>query len=140
MNFKKKLASKPTSPVKYPHATFVHSEAGYFFIKDDSKRYRLLSKRVVDSWRPHRVVETTEAALKNYKVAAKMQFRNGSLIWNLSDGKIYLIEHGKRRWLKNPDWFYVLGLDPSDLRWNIERVQHVSEDEINLHEEGEPLN
>jgi len=95
---------------------------------------------VLDSWAPHRVVKTTEAAVKRYKVTAKMKFRNGSLIWNLSDGKLYLIENGKRRHMKNPEWFFILGLDPTSNFRNKNGIQIVSLDDINLHEEGEPLN
>lgn len=135
--FKKKSSlPAPTSPVKYPHASFVHTEAGYFYIVDDTRRYRLISSRVVDSWRPHRVIETSEAALKSHRVTAKMQFRNGSLIWNISDGKIYLIEHGKRRHVQSPDRLLELGIVNVTTGDN---VQIVSLDELNLHEEGEPL-
>lgn len=131
-----KRTELPTSPIRYPHKTYIHTEKGYFYIVNDTKRYRLISRRVVESWRPHRVVETSEAAVKNYRIVAKMKFRDGSLIWNLADGKLYLIENGKRRWMQNPEWFYVLGLDPTRLG---NGIQIVSLDEINLHEEGEPL-
>ena len=131
---------KPTTPVDYPSGTFIRTEKGYFYIVNSSKRYRITSTRVLSSWSPQRVVDTTEAAVGKFKIAAKMKFRNGSLIWNIADGKIYLIENGKRRWLKNPEWFYRLGLNPSDLKWNMQRVQQVSADEIAIHELGEDLN
>lgn len=137
--FRKKTPTPPTTPTRYPSATFVKTEKGYFYIVSPTKRFRITSKRVLDSWSPPRVVTTTEAAVSKYKIAAKMKFRNGSLIWNLSDGKIYLIENGKRRWLKSPEWFHNLGLDPSNLGYNIKRIQLVSLDELNLHEAGEDL-
>jgi hypothetical protein len=135
----KKTRPLPTTPINYPAGTFIETEKGYFFIVNSTKRYRLTSRRVLDSWAPHRVVKTTEAAVSKYRIAAKMKFRNGSLIWNISDGRIYLIENGKRRWLKSLDWFYHLGLDPADLKFNMKKIQYVSADEINLHEPGEDL-
>lgn len=137
MNLRRQKKTLPTSPTEYPVGSFVKTEKGYFYIVFKVKRYRLTSERVLKSWSPPRVVETTEAAVSKYRIAAKMKFRNGSLIWNIADGRIYLVENGKRRWLKNPDSFYLVGLDPADLKWNWERIQHVSQDEINLHEQGE---
>ncbi|HUC20202.1 MAG TPA: hypothetical protein VMR98_01765, partial [Candidatus Polarisedimenticolaceae bacterium] len=94
---RKTPAPTPTSPTEYAAGTFVATEKGYFYIVGPGKRYRLVSARVLHSWSPQRVVQSTEAAVSKYKIAAKMKFRNGSLIWNLSDAKIYLIENGKRR-------------------------------------------
>lgn len=138
--FRRKTPTPPTTPTDYPVGTFLETEKGFFYVAGRMKRYRITSRRVLDSWSPQRVVKTTEAAVRHYRCTAKMKFRNGSLIWNLSDGKIYLIENGKRRWLKNPDWFFHLGLDPSDLKFNMKRITLVSLDELNLHPEGEDLN
>ena len=133
---RKQSQDAPRSPVKYPNQTFVKTEKGYFYIVNDAKRYRITSSRVLASWRPHRVVETTEAAVSRYRIAAKMKFRNGSLIWNLDDGKIYLIEDGTRRHVVSPDVFIRLGLDPSK---TMKEVMWVSKDEISLHELGKEL-
>jgi hypothetical protein len=111
---------------------FIHTEKGYFFIVNASKRYRLISERAVASWRPHRIVETTEAAVSKYRIAAKMKFRNGSLIHNLADGKIYLIVDGKRCQMVSPEALDRIGAKLSE-------AVTVSKDEINLHELGEEI-
>lgn len=129
----KKTTSLPSKPVVYPVGSFISTEAGYFYIAGISKRFRFLSQRVMDSWSPHRVIETSEAAVKNYRIAAKMGFRNGSLIHNIADGKIYLVEANKRRQIVSPDVFERLGASRND-------VVSVSLAEINLHEAGEELN
>lgn len=123
----------PTKPVVYPVGSFIETEAGYFYISGQSKRFRFLSKRVIDSWHPHRIIRTTEAAVKNYRIAAKMGFRNGSLIHNIADGKIYLVEGSKKRHITSPDVLERLGASRTD-------VVSVSLAEINLHETGEELN
>lgn len=123
----------PSKPVAYPPGTFVETESGYFYIVSPVKRYRLLSRRVLDSWSPARVVKTTEAAVSKYKISSKLKFRNGSLIHNVADGKIYLIVQGKRCHITSPDVLEMLGATSKD-------VMHVSEDEIRLHEAGEALN
>lgn len=124
----------PTTPTEYPAGTFLKTEKGYFYIVNSSKRYRLISWRAVESWKPHRVVETTEAALKNYRVAAKMKFRNGSLIHNLADGTIYLIVDGKRCQMVSPEAFERLGTHHRS-----KDIVTVSPAEINLHALGEEI-
>lgn len=133
---RRKRIDPPTEPLEYPSGTFIRTEKGYFYIVNQTKRYRLITERAVKSWSPQRIVETSEAAVSKYRIAAKMKFRNGSLIWNVSDGKIYLIESGKRRWVVSPDVFIRLGLDPSK---TMKEVIWVGREEINLHELGEDL-
>jgi hypothetical protein len=87
---------------------------------------------VVASWRPHRIVESSEAAVSKYRIAAKMKFRNGSLIHNLADGKIYLIVDGQRRQIVSPDALAKIGATTGE-------AVTVSKDEINLHELGEEI-
>lgn len=127
----------PTTPVEYPSGVFIHTEKGYFYIHGEGKRMRCISKRVLDSWSPQRVIETTEAAVVKYKITSKIRFRNGSLIWNLSDGRIYLIENGMRRHVVSPDAFTRIGVDYKNLG---KHVMYVSLDEVQIHPEGAPLN
>jgi hypothetical protein len=79
------------------------------------------------------VVETTEAAVANYRVSSKMKFRDGTLLHNLGDGKIYLVSGHKIRHITNPDVLERLGASHAD-------VVRVSVDELNLHERGLDLN
>lgn len=124
----------PQQPTDYPAGTFISTEKGYFYIADSTKRYRMLSKRVLDSWRPHRVVETSEAAVGKYRIAAKMKFRNGSLISNITDGKVYLVVNAKRCPLTSPEAYDRLGI-----KINSSDIVIVSQDEIKLHELGEEI-
>lgn len=124
----------PQQPTDYPAGTFIETEKGYFYIVDATKRYRMLSKRVLDSWRPHRVVKTSEAAVVNYRIAAKMKFRNGSLIHNIADGKVYLIVNAKRCPLVSPEAYERLGTKPMS-----RDIVTVSLDEVKLHELGETI-
>ena len=129
---KKRSKNLPTYPVVYPLGTYLKTEAGYFYISGPTKRLRIISERVLNSWCPLRVVETTEAAVKNYKVWAKLSFRNGSLIHNIADGKIYLVEGTKRRHIVSPEALERIGATTSD-------VVSVSLTEINLQEQGDDL-
>ena len=129
---RRQRSNLPTTPVVYPNGTYIRTEKGAFFIVSPGKRYRFTSDRVLESWAPHRIVETTEAAVSKYRVTAKLRFRNGSLIHNIADGKIYLIEDGKKRHITNPEVFERIGAKRED-------TVSVSLDEIKLHEEGVPL-
>lgn len=77
-------------------------------------------------------VQTTDEAIHHYRVVAKLGFRDGSLINNVADGKLYLISNNKRRHITNPDVLNLLGINRGD-------AVDVSEFEINLQEIGEPL-
>lgn len=129
---KRRRSNLPTEPVEYPVGSFIESEAGYFYIVSPSQRYRFITRRVLDSWSPQRVILTSEKALAKYRVITKMKFRTGSLIHNLADGRIYLIENNKRRHITSPDALERIGATWKD-------VIRVSQDEINLHELGEEL-
>lgn len=122
-----------TTPTEYPAGTFLHTESGYFYIKGPGKRLRFITKRVLDSWMPHRVVETTEAAVSKYRVTGKVKFRNGSLLYSQASGRMYLVSENKLRHITNPDVLTIIGAERSDAVW-------VSLEEINLHEEGAVLN
>jgi hypothetical protein len=79
------------------------------------------------------VILTSEKAVAKYKISSKMKFRNGTLIHNISDGRIFLIEESKKRHITNPDVLTNIGASLKD-------VVTVSIDEYNLHETGENLN
>lgn len=128
----KKTPSLPSSPVVYPVGSAVESEGHYFYIKSDTIRMRIPSKYILQSWRFHRVIPTSEAGLKNYKIMGKLGFRGGSLIHNVADGKIYLVEQNVLRHIQSPEVFDRLGAVVND-------AVTVPLSDIKLHEIGEPL-
>jgi hypothetical protein len=66
------------------------------------------------------------------KLAGKLGFRDGTLIKNIADGKLYLISQNKKRHIVDPDTFDKYGLDRS-------QVIEVSAFETSMHELGEEL-
>jgi hypothetical protein len=78
------------------------------------------------------VVSATEAAVKHYPITGKLGFRDGTLINNMGDGKIYLISQNKRRQITSPDAFDKYGIDRSKMIW-------VSQEEAELQIIGEVL-
>lgn len=130
--FRSKKTELPDTPQPYPVGTFVKTEKGYFYIKSRTARYRIITKRLLNSWSPHRVVETTEAALARHKVVAKMKFRNGSLLHSFADGKIYLVVDGKRCHVQSADALAMLGAVG-------ENIPSVTPNELQLQPEGEPI-
>jgi hypothetical protein len=120
----------PTTPQEYPTGTCVKTEKGVFWIKDSS-RFRIKSQRVLDSW-TFQVLPSTEAACAGYKVKGVLGFRDGTLIQNVADGKMYVIAGNKRRHIVSPDFFTRTLFDRG-------RVVEVSDEETNLHNDGEVL-
>lgn len=129
---KQKQKTLPTTPTDYPAGSFVRTAKGFYYIASENKRFKIISLRCLQSWSPQRIIDTTEAAVSRYQTVAKLKFRNNSLIYSISDGKIYLISEGKRRHIQSPDVLDRLNL-------SLKEVINVSLDDINLHAEGEPL-
>lgn len=125
--------SLPTEPVVYPVGVCVITDKSPYLINKDGKRYRIVSQRVLNSWNFPLVIPTTEPALRRYPVAVtKLPFRDGSLLNNIADGKLYLVSEGKLRHVVSPDVLDRFGLD------HLMAVV-VSEDEINIMKQGEAI-
>jgi hypothetical protein len=119
-----------SSPTNFPSGIAVKTDKDTYWIKD-GKRYRLISDRAAQSW-SFTTVNATESALSGIKLAGKLGFRDGSLIKNLADGKMYLVSQNKLRHIVDPDSFTKYGLDRS-------KVIEVSEKEILAHDLGENI-
>jgi hypothetical protein len=110
-----------------PSGLIAHTEKGYFYIKG-SKRFKFISDRARDSWNLP-IIKTSEAMLVNYLPAGVLGFRDGTLVKDISDGRIYLISDSKRRHV----------IDPDVLEWlNVEVIQ-IGQKELFVHPEGEKL-
>lgn len=119
-----------TLPTNFPSGIAVKTDKATYWIKD-GKRFRLISDRAEQSWL-FTTVYAAESALVNFKVVGKLGFRDGTLIKNIADGRIYLISQNKRRHIVNPDSFDLYGLNRSS-------IIEVSEIETNMHDIGEDL-
>ncbi len=126
-NTKKSLIVKSTS---FPSGIAVKTDKNTYWVKD-GKLYRLISNRAASSW-SFTTVDAAESALSKYKVVGKLGFRDGTLIKDISDGKIYLISQNKRRHITSPDVFDNYGLDRS-------KVIEVGSEESEMHLLGENL-
>ena len=128
--FKNTQTALITSPTNFPSGIAVKTDKATYWIKD-GKRFKLISERAEKSWM-FTTVNATEQSMSAIKIAGRLGFRDGTLIKNISDGKLYLISQNKRRHITSPDVFERYGLDRS-------AIIEVSEAEINMHEQGEDL-
>lgn len=119
-----------TSPTNFPSGIAVKTDKATYWIKD-GKRFKIVSDRAEKSW-SFTTINATESALTGIKLVGTLGFRDGTLIKNIADGKIYLISQNKRRHIISPDSFIIYGLDRS-------KVIEVSEAETNMHEIGDNL-
>ena len=122
---------KPIHPTNYPHGSCIETEKGFFYIRGKG-RLHLPTYRIVQSWSFARIIPTTEAAVNHYPVIARMGFRDGTLIYNIADGRIFLVANNERRHVKNPDALERIGARITD-------AVLVSEYEVNLQREGADL-
>jgi hypothetical protein len=114
----------------FPSGLAVKTDKGIYWVKDN-KRYRLISDRAAKSW-AFTTVNATEQAVSGMKLVGKLGFRDGTLIKNIADGKMYLISQNKKRHIVDPDAFNRYGLDRK-------LIIEVSESEANMHDMGENL-
>lgn len=119
-----------SQPTNFPSGIAVKTDKATYWIKD-GKRYKLISDRAAKSW-TFTTVQATESALSSIKLVGKLGFRDGTLIKNIADGKLYLISQNKRRQIVDPDSFNTFGLDRS-------KVIEVSDSETNMHAIGDNL-
>jgi hypothetical protein len=128
--FKHTQSTLITSPTNFPSGIAVKTDKAVYWIKD-GKRFKLISDRAAKSW-AFTTVNATEASMPNIKVAGSLGFRDGTLIKNIADGKMYLVSQNKKRHIISPDVFDKFGLDRS-------KIIEVSAAEIAAHELGEDL-
>jgi hypothetical protein len=128
--FRNTKTSLITSPTNFPSGVAVKTDKATYWIKD-GKRYKLISDRAAKSW-CFTTVNATEQAVSAMKLAGKLGFRDGTLIKNIADGKMYLISQNKKRHIVDPDTFSQYGLDRG-------LVIEVSEAEANMHNTGDSL-
>ena len=119
-----------SSPTNFPSGIAVKTDKDTYLIKD-GKRYRLISDRAAKSW-SFTTVNATEAALTGFKLVGKLGFRDGTLIKNVANGKMYLVSQNRLRHIVDPDSFDRYGLDRS-------KVIEVSDKEISAHDLGENI-
>jgi len=130
-----KKSQSPTYPklnVKvYPiSGLFYKTDKGYFYIKG-GKRYKIFSDRCFVSWHTE-AIETAFENVSHVPYGGILGFRDGTIIHNLADGKIYVVSDNKRMHIKTPDAFPEGWIDSMKMV--------VSEAEANLHKDGSDIN
>lgn len=127
---KQQLITRLNSKAYPISGLFYKTEKGYFYIKS-GKRYKVYSDRCFQSWST-KPIETSFDNITHIPYAGILGFRDGTIIHNLADGKIYIVSDNKRLHLKTPDAF------PDG--WIDENKIVVSEAEVELHKEGTEIN
>ena len=128
--FKNTQIHSVSLPTNFPSGIAVKTAKACYWVKD-GKLFKLVSNRAEKSW-SFPTVFAEESALSGMKIVGKLGFRDGTLIKNIADGKIYLISQNKRRHIISPDVFNTYGLDRN-------MIIEVSEMETNMHDQGDNL-
>ena len=124
---KKQIPQNKSFTPNVPSGLIAHTEKGYYYIKG-KKRFKFVSERAMETWciLP---VDTKESILAGIQVMGTIGLRDGTIVRDISDGKIYLISDNKRRHITNPDVLIWIGSSIID----------VSQKDISVHTEGDPL-
>ena len=110
-----------------PSGLIAQTDQGYFYIKGQ-KKFKFVSDNAMRSWNLP-VIKTTSDILNKYVSAGILGYRDGTLVKDISDGRIYLISDSKRRLIVEPEVFEWL---PGD-------IKEVGRKEISIHTQGDVL-
>ena len=124
--FQKRSPQKVYNPI-VPSGLIANTEKGYFYIKG-TKKFKFVSERAMLSWNLP-IIKTSDKMVSNLPSAGLLGFRDGTLVKNIADGKIYLISDSKRRHI----------IDPDVLEWLDTKIITAGEKEISIHPEGDKL-
>ena len=130
---KKQPLSKPrlSKTTKLPSGVAVRTPTAKFLVKGDTL-LRISNDRIWNSWNFPIIVEAENEALKNYIIAGKLGYRDGTVLESIGSRKLYLVSAQRLRHIETPDLFEELGI-------TYDRRVLVSEEELKLHKEGEPI-
>lgn len=120
----------PLVPTAYPSGIAVFDGTNTYFIKNN-KKYRIISDRALESW-GFKVWYGSPESLSKTVLGGILAFRDGSVIKDVSNGKIYLVVNGLKQHITTPDFFTKFGIDPG-------YIIEVSAKEADLHKNGEPI-
>ena len=125
----KELPKEPYNrPIgRWPSGCALRDPSGQVWMIKNNKRFRCFSERTAWSWK-FNIIEVGPEALKNTPKGGILGFRDGTLIKDVSDAKIYLVSESKVRHVTSPDILDLLG-----------EPLLVSHDEVKIHTEGEEL-
>lgn len=116
--------NKVTSGLIYRYGNVVT-----YYLKGD-KGYKFISQRAQNTWKlPVLNLDPRVDSLPN-NIVGSLGFRDGSLIQNFKDGKLYLVSDAKKRLLTAPLEDY--GFDWTD-------VISISDEEAKFHQDGMEL-
>lgn len=131
--FKKQQQSKPRLQTKtnLPSGVAVRTVSDSFLVKNNTL-LRIPNERVWNSWNFPIVLEVEWQAISHYPILGKLGFRDGTILEAIGSRKLYLVSAQKVRHIETPDLFEKLGI-------SYDKRVLVSDEEINLHKEGEPI-
>lgn len=133
--FRAKTTNKEVYKVRELIDGFVYQDAhlGDYYLVKRGKRYKFVSQRAFESWNlPAIRVASVDIAGSATEYGGILGFRDSTLLENIADGRLYVISNNRRRHVRNPDWLFDYGLLDGD-------VVLASQSEIEVHEEGDPL-
>ena len=118
-------------PTNYPSGSVVDTGADVYLIKGKTK-FKFYSPLCLESWGFRQILPGSTESVSKFLYGGHIGFRDGSLIKNFADGKIYLIADNKRRHVQNPHVMEEMGYDLS-------KAIVVSNKEAEIQSEGEPI-
>lgn len=123
-----------TATSTYPTGALLQDKAtgGVFWVYEGKKAPLLEKSLLTYKFENKKIIQVTQAELKQYPITDPVLFGNGELLTTVSPYAIYLIDEGKKRPFISLDIFTKLG-------YKISNVITVSPQFMTNYENGEPI-
>jgi len=115
----------------FPHGSCIKTEKGYFYVNGKTIK-PIKNTRVLDSWSFPLIINAHSSSLVGFTKASPLGFRDGTLLRDISDGRMYLVSRRVLRHIVSPDALAMLGKTKNDAVW-------AAHDEVLIHEKGDDL-
>jgi hypothetical protein len=115
----------------FPHGSCIKTEKGYYYVNGKTIK-PIKNTRVLKSWSFPLIINAHSSSLAGFTKSTPLGFRDGTLIRDISDGRMYLVSKRVLRHIVSPDALAMLGKSTKDAVW-------VAHDEVLIHEKGDDL-
>ena len=129
-----KVGSMITSASAYPTGALLQARDSSltYYVKNGVKHEILSDGLFASNFNNEPPVVIDDDALQDYFDGDPVTFKDGSLVANIGDSRVYLISNGERRYIPDEQTFTQLGFSFDDVAW-------IGDTLFDLHPEAEAL-
>lgn len=123
------VAFFPTGPAVtlndlFPTGRLLKSKTtgGIVYVDAANIKHPIVSRDILKSqFNSQIAAKATDAEIAGYQLGDPVKFKDGELIGSKTDGKVFVVANGTRRWIPNLESFKELGFQTKNIIWTDDR-------------------